>query len=148
MRHDRRTILAAIGFLLPFGFGERTRAAAPVGPPTSLGFRSFEKALRETLDAPQWTANRLPCCRVQVGHSDLLLSGVQGCHNGRPFAGFPIGHLRIIRIGSEPGPNLGGVRLYICTLDVVVTGGRDCGPSRPFDFAAVPPAPVLLSGRD
>lgn len=144
MPHNRRTILAAMGSLFPFGFGKRTRAAALPEQPPLVEFRSFEDALRKALLASKKTVNTLPCCRVEVGHSDLLLSGVQGCHNDRAFAGFPIGHLRIIRIASEPGPNLGGIRLYVCTLDVVVTGGRNCGLSRPFDFAVVPPAPVLL----
>ena len=41
---------------------------------------------------------------VEVGHSEQVQAGVQGCHNDRPFAGFPAGHLRIVRTGSEPGP--------------------------------------------
>lgn len=147
MRHDRRTLLAALGCSLPFGFFGGTRAAAPLVPPPSLGFRSFEDALRTEVDALQPSAGTRRSVRVEVGHSDLLLAGVQGCHNHRPFAGFPQGQLRIVRVGSGPGPNLGGVRLYVCTLDVVLTGDANDGPSRPFDFAAVPPAPVLSSGR-
>jgi hypothetical protein len=144
MSHDRRTVLAAIGLVLPFGIGSRARAAAPVGPPPVLRFRPFEEALREAFasgdDVP---GVLLPCRRVEVGHSDLLQAGVQGCHNDRPFAGFPAGHLRLVRIGCEPGPAVGGARLYVCTVDVVLTGGRDCGASRPLDFAALPPAPIL-----
>jgi hypothetical protein len=146
MSHDRRTVLAAIGLMLPFGLGGRARAAAPVGPPPVLRFRPFEDALREAFasgdDDPCVV---LPCRRVEVGHSDLLQAGVQGCHNDRPFAGFPSGHLRIIRVGCEPGRALGGVRLFVCAVDVVLTGGRDRGPSRPLDFAALPPAPVLAA---
>ena len=44
------------------------------------------------------------CRRVEIGHSQQVSIGVQGCHNDRPFAGFPVGHLRIVRTGSEPGP--------------------------------------------
>ena len=56
-------------------------------------------------------AAAFPCRRVEVGHSEQVRAGVQGCHNDRPFAGFPAGHLRIVRAGSEPGPVRQGVRL-------------------------------------
>ena len=142
MSHDRRSVLAALGLALPFGLGARAATpAAPPGRPPVLRLRSFEDAVREAFaDAP---FDSLPCRRVEVGYSDLFQAGVQGCHNDRPFAGFPAGHLRIVRVGSEPGSVVGGVRLFVSTVDVVWTGGHDCGPSRPLDFSALPPAPFL-----
>lgn len=84
----------------------------------------------------------------EVGHSADVLAGVQGCHNDRPFAGFPAGHLRIVRTGSGPGPVVGGVRLYVATVDVVLTGGRTADePSRPLNFATLPAAPILVAGE-
>lgn len=153
MNQDRRTLLSAIGLAFPFGRALRPAgSAAPAGPPLVLRFRSFEDAVREafaTTGAPAVDAGRpFPCRRVEVGHSEAIEAGVQGCHNVRPFAGFPAGHLRIVRAGSEPGPVRGGVRLYVTTVDVALTRGRDCGgPSRPLDFAALPPAPVLAIGK-
>ena len=82
------------------------------------------------------------CRRIEIGHSEQVRAGVQGCHNDRPFAGFPAGHLRIVRTGSEPGPMDRGVRLYVSTVDVALTGGLTPGiASRPLDFASLPPAP-------
>ena len=148
MSHDRRSVLAAIGLTLPFGLSAvRPASAAPVGLPPALRLRSFEEAVREAFAQPAAASGGAPHARrIEVGHSDLLQAGVQGCHNDRAFAGFPAGHLRIVRVGSEPGPAVGGVRLYVCTVDVVVMGGRDNDESgRPLDFATVPPAPVLIA---
>lgn len=148
MSHDRRTVLSALGLALPFGVGAVAPALAsapPLGPPPVLGRRSFEEAVRAAFAAAGPTAGGAPCRRVEVGYSDLLQAGVQGCHNARPFAGFAAGSLRIVRAGSEPGPVVGGVRLYVSTVDVVATGGRNDEPSRPLDFAALPPAPTLTA---
>ena len=155
MSHDRRSILSAIGVMLPFGLAAGARAAAPAaqtGPAPVLRLRSFEEAVRAAFDGPAPAGGPgpfegFPCRRVEVGHSDLLQAGVQGCHNAAAFAGFPAEHLRIVRAGSEPGPARGGVRLYVATVDVALTGGRACAePSRALDFAALPPAPTLEDG--
>ena len=61
-------------------------------------------------------------------------------HNDRPFAGFPAGHLRIVRTGCEPGPVIRGVRLYVATVDVALAGGPG---GRMLDFASLPPVPVF-----
>jgi hypothetical protein len=149
----RRTILSAIGVALPIGLGARAGASAtPAGKPLVLRFRPFEEALREAFashDPSSWIDEigsdpAIPYRRVEVGHSDQVRSGVQGCHNDRPFAGFPTGHLRIIRTGSEPGPVRQGVRLYVTTLDVALV--RDlphAAPGRPLDFASLLPAPIF-----
>ena len=148
MSHDRRSVLSAIGLALPFGLPVRAGTSAPVERPPVLRFRLFEEAVREAFgslgDRP---GEPFPCRRVEVGHSPLLQTGVQGCHNDRPFAGFPAGHLRIVRAGSEPGLVVGGVRLCVYAVDVVLTNGRDLSaPSRPLDFALLPPAAVLVAG--
>jgi hypothetical protein len=31
------------------------------------------------------------CRRVEIGHCEQVQTGIQGCHNDRPFAGFPAG---------------------------------------------------------
>lgn len=137
MLRDRRSVLAALGLAVPFGIPARA-SAAPVGPAPGLRFRSFEDAVREAFAAPApdgWAA-----WRVEVGHSDEVRAGLQGCHNDRPFAGFPAGHLRIVRTGCEPGPAVNGVRLYVATVDVAVADGPG---GRPLDFATLPPAPVF-----
>ncbi len=86
------------------------------------------------------------CRRIEIGYSDEVLSGIQGCYNDRPFAGYPAGHLRIVRAGFGPGPIVHGVRLYVATVDVVLTGGRaGAFPDRPLDFAKLPPAPTLAA---
>jgi hypothetical protein len=133
-------MLAALGLTFPFALPARSAA---VGPPPELRFRSFEEAVRRAFAGIDPREDR-PCRRVEVGHSDVLQTGVQGCHNDRPFAGFPAGRLRIVGVGSEPGPVVGGVRLYVATVDVLLADGTD-GPSRPFDFASLPPAPVLFT---
>ncbi len=141
MFSTRRSILAALGSTLPLAIGRTVRAESsiPVGPAPTLRFRSFEAALRAAV-ADDSTAT---CYRVEVGPSDLVQAGVQGCHNNRPFASFPPGYLRITRTGSEPGPTWQGVRLYVTTVDVTLTGGLSADdPSRPLDFASLPPAPV------
>ena len=149
MTLTRRSILSAIGAALPFGLDPSLKASTDrVGRPPSLRFLPFEEAVREafagrtSLDA---VAGEIPPCRrVEIGHSEQVRVGVQGCHNDGPFAGFPAGHLRIVRIGSEPGPVWQGVRLYVSTVDVTLTGGLTShDPSRPLDFASLPPAPTL-----
>jgi len=152
MNQDRRSIMTAIGIALPFGLGPRlaTATATPSVPPV-LRFQSFEVALREAFllagnvgrpEVAQYAAKDR-CCRVEVGHSAVTESGIQGCHNDRPFAGFPVGHLRIVRCGFGPGPVVGGVRLYVATVDVAWTAGRDDGRlTRPLDFASLPDAAV------
>ena len=139
MPHTRRLILAALGAALPFGLASRAGAASPpVRPALTLRFRSFEEAVRAAFATSSAT-----CHRVEVGASDLIQAGVQGSHNARPFAGFPTGHLRITRTGSEPGPTWQGVRLYVTTVDVTLTTGpTPHDPSRPLDFASLPAAPV------
>jgi hypothetical protein len=142
MTHNRRSVLAAIGMALPFGFTGRARAAE-AGPPPVLRFRPFEQAVREAFAVPGSAGvEAFPCRRIEVGHSDVVAAGLQGCHNDRPFAGYPAGHLRIVRTGAAPGPVFHGVRLYVATVDVVLSGGA-VGESRPLDFATVPPAPAL-----
>lgn len=141
MHPDRRSVLAALGAGLPFA-AHAAPGRASAGPPPALRFRSFEDAVREAFAT--CTADVSPCRLVEVGHADMLQAGVQGCHNDRPFAGFPAGHLRIIRSGCEPGPAVDGVRLYVATVDVVLTGGRVTDPpSRGLNFATIPPAPEL-----
>ena len=139
MNQERRQVLTAIGLALPIGLF-RAAGTGTAGPPPVLGFRPFEDAVWAAF-AGDPTGTR----RVEVGHADVLLAGAQGCHNDRPFAGFPAGHLRIIRVGSEPGPACGGVRLYVCAVDVFVTGGAG-DESRLLDFSLLPPAPVLAAG--
>jgi hypothetical protein len=153
MNQSRRSLLAAIGGALPLGLGAGARAAAePDGTVPVLRFRSFEEAVRmafagegrSPMDEVPDQGAILPCRRVQVGHSEAVRAGVQGCHNDRPFAGFAAGRLRIIRTGSGPGPVWRGVRLYVTTVDVVLTDGLPRGtPSRPLDFTSLPPAPTL-----
>ena len=153
MTHDRRSVLAAIGLALPFGLKARVGASpAPAGPPPELTFRPFEEAVREAFrTAPLPAAgavNAFLFRRIEVGHSDAVQAGIQGCHNDRPFAGFPAGHLRIVRTASGPGPAFRGVRLYVTAVDVVLAGdSTDGGPSRPLDFATLPPAPTLSGGE-
>lgn len=149
----RRSVLSALGITLPFGLAARPNAhASPAETTPVLRFLPFEEAVRAAFAECDRNARDvvivhdrpLPYRRVEVGHSELIRAGVQGCHNDRPFAGFPAGHLRIVRAGSEPGPVWLGVRLHVATLDVALTGGPTPGlPSRPLDFAALPPAPML-----
>lgn len=128
MNTTRRSILSAIGAAIPFGLGDSVNASNfHVGMPPVLRFRPFEEAVREAF-ADHAQSNNGPgytfsCRRIEVGHSDLVSAGVQGCHNDRPFAGVPAGRLRIIRTGSEPGPVWQGVRLYVSTVDVVLIDG-------------------------
>ncbi|WP_435016910.1 hypothetical protein TA3x_004492 [Tundrisphaera sp. TA3] len=148
----RRTLLSALGVSLPFGL-TAARAGA-TGSPTradlTLRFRPFEEAVRSAFadwspgasDGPDESA--LPFRRVEVGDSDRVRAGLQGCHNDRPFAGFPAGNLRVIRSGSAPGPSVNGVRLYVSTVDIAVVPGPIPGrPARPLDFATLPPAPTI-----
>jgi len=143
MNHDRRSVLAAFGLALPFGLPSRS-AAAPTGAAPSLRLRSFEEAVTEAFRvAPPGSAP--PRFRIEIGYSDAVLAGVQGCHNDRPFAGYAAGRLRIVRTGSGPGPIIQGVRLYVATVDVELADGVAGVASRPLDFSKLPAAPVLLS---
>ncbi|QEL20653.1 hypothetical protein [Limnoglobus roseus] len=135
MNQDRRSVIAAVGLALPFGL--TAQASPPVGPPPELRLQSFEGAVRNA-----FRDGTSGCRRIAVGHSAEIKAGVQGCTNDRPFAGFPAGRLRIVRSGSEPGPIVGGVRLYLTTVDVILTHQRPGG--RPLDFASLMPAPVLI----
>ena len=141
----RRSLLTILGVAVPCGFsagGIASRSPVPVAP--KLRFRSFEQSLRDSFGESSGDLEMTLGRRVEVGHSDLVQAGIQGCHNDRPFAGFPAGHLRIVRIGSEPGPVWQGVRLYVSTVDVILTRGQNLdGSSRPLDFASLPAAPVL-----
>jgi hypothetical protein len=131
----------------PFFLDTRRAAAAPVVLAPVLQLRSFEEAVREAFSEspPTQAMSECPCRRIEIGHSEETLAGVQGCHNDRSFAGYPAGHLRIVRSSSRPGPIVGGVRLYVATVDVVLTGGRtDEGADRLLDFAMLPPAPLLV----
>jgi hypothetical protein len=155
---SRRSLLSAFGLALPFGLGARAGSAATsIGPAPVLRFRPFEEAVRAafagcgpasgpgTRDDSAGHGRMPPCRQIEVGHSELIRAGVQGCYNDRPFAGFPAGHLKIVRAGSEPGPVRRGVRLYVSTVDVVLTGGpAPGGPGRPLDFASLPPAPSFV----
>ena len=150
MMPNRRAIISSIACSLPFGFWSRAHAStAPVGSAPTLRLRSFEEGVRQAFAdrfaAPE-TADDTgrPWRRIEIGCSEQVRVGVQGCHNEKPFAGFPAGHLRIIRTGSEPGPIQNGVRLYVSTVDVVHTGGLAAGaPSHALDFASLPPAPIF-----
>ncbi len=151
---SRRSILSALGLSLPFGAGARALASPePGGSAPEIWFRPFEEAVRaafaETSGEPGIGLERTGLCRrLEVGESEEVRAGVQGCHNDRAFAGFPAGHLRIVRTGSGPGPARHGVRLFVATVDVMFTGGLAADiPSRPLDFGSLPPAPVLKAER-
>jgi hypothetical protein len=150
MTPHRRSVLAALGLALPFGLTGRARAAVG-GPAPVLWLRPFEEAVRDAFGAvaPNGVAvsgEAFPCRRIEVGHPEEVAAGLQGCHNDRAFAGYPAGHLRIVCTGLTPGPVVNGVRLYVATVDVALTGGAAAGTSRPLDFATIPPAPVLAAG--
>jgi len=138
MNQTRRSLLSIIGVALPIGIGNREGTSpTPAEAAPVLRFRSFEEAVRAAFS---WRGQSSSCRRIEIGHSEQIRAGVQGCHNDRPFAGFPAGHLRIVRTGSEPGPIDRGVRLYVSTVDVAPTGGLKPGvASRPLDFASLPP---------
>lgn len=140
---NRRKVITALGLALPLALPSRLGAAQH--PVPCLRFVSVEDgliaALRATGTRSSW--HGFPCVGVEVGHSDLVATGVQGCFNSQPFAGFPHGHLRIVRTSSEPGPAVGGVRLYLTTLEIAVTGGRNHAKGQPLDFTRLPAAPRL-----
>jgi hypothetical protein len=150
---NRRSLLSGFGLAIPFGLGVRAVASSrPSAEAPALRFLSFEEAVREAFadaerDSDGETSNPtpvIPCRRVEVGPSDLVRTGLQGCHNDRPFAGYPTGHLRIISTGSQPGPIRQGVRLYVSTVDIALCCGSMQGvPGRPLDFASLPPAPTF-----
>ncbi len=142
MHLDRRSVLAVLGTGIPLVAARATTdAPASASAAPSLRFVPFEEAVRTAFRGVSTDGTR----RVAVGCSDLVRAGVQRCVNSRPFAGFPAGGLRIVRTVSEPGPVVSGVRLLVTFVDVAVTGGRNSGPSRPLDFAALPPAAELTS---
>ena len=153
MKHNRRTLLSAFSAALPFGLGSRTGVASIANEkPPELRFRPFEQAVRVAFAAPRRihpndgaeSEDEFQGRRIEVGDSELVRAGLQGCHNDRPFAGFPRGALRIVRAGFAPGPERRGVRLYVATVDIALTDSRtDRGPSRPLDFASLPPAPTF-----
>ncbi|QEL17618.1 hypothetical protein [Limnoglobus roseus] len=136
MNQDRRSVITALGLALPFG--SPARASGPAGPAPWLSLRSFEDAVRDAFHG-----GAIGCRRIAVGHSAAVEAGLQGCTNDRLFAGFPAGRLRIVGGGSQPGPIVSGVRLYVTTVDVRVTTGPTAG--RPLDFASLPPAPILVA---
>jgi len=148
MIQDRRSVLSVLGLSLPFGFFTR---GSEVGPPPVLRFLSFEEAVRQAFADPPPPAIPGPapdsptCRRIEVGHSERLQYGVQGCENDRLFAGFPKCRLRIIRTGFEPGPVRGGARLYIATVDITLneTPLGDT-PRRLLDFRLLRPAPTFV----
>jgi hypothetical protein len=138
----RRSLLGVLAGALPLaGPGARRARARDAAP--ALQFRDFEEAVREAFADRR--AGPLDRRRVEVGHCDLIAAGLQGCHNDRPFAGFPVGALRIVRAGGEPGPAVRGVRLYRTSVDLVVAdpAALPDTPSRPLDFSTLPPAPLL-----
>lgn len=139
MSHDRRTVLTALGAALPLGL-PALAGASPAGPAPGLRLVPFEDAVRDAFRAAGPGAAEV---RVEVGHSEAVQAGLQGCTNDRPFAGFPAGGLRVVRTGSGAGPQVHGVRLYVATVDVARADGK---PGRPINFAAVPPAPALAAG--
>ena len=108
----------------------------------------FGKHLRHSTTKPDLSASPVTRQRVRKGGPAAVQAGLQGCYNDRPFAGFPAGHLRIVQAGSGPGPVFRGVRLYVATVVVALMGGRAHRASgRPFDFASIPPAAVLVESR-
>lgn len=145
---SRRSLLSTLGVALPLGLGSRTLIESVDSVP-ALWFRPFEEAVREAFADVDAVADGRSCPRrrVEIGDSDRVRAGLQGCHNDRPFAGFAAGRLRIVRAGSGPGPVRGGVRLYVSTVEIVLTNGLVTPvPSRPIDFSSLPPAPTLSRG--
>jgi len=151
---SRRSVLSALGLAFPIALGTRAGAAGSpaVDESMSLRFHSFEESVRAAFadvnaDSRGETGDFAavdPCRRVEVGYSDLVRTGLQGCYNDRPFAGFPAGHLRITSTGSEPGTVVRGVRLYLTTVDIALTRGTPrSAPGRPLDFSSLPPAPTF-----
>lgn len=141
MPQTRRSLLAILGSILPVGLthqGATASAITPDGP--QLRFRSFEEAVRNAFEQSPAGSHQ-----IEVGHSERIQSGVQGCHNDRPFAGFAAGRLRIVRAISEPGPVWQGVRLYVARVEVARNDGfATDSPTRPLDFALLPAAPTLI----
>lgn len=149
---SRRTLLAALGSFLPLGLARTTRAGrSATAAPALLRFRSFEQAVRDAF-ANDSDRNEIavvegrayPCRRIAVGESEIVQAGLQGCTNGRPFAGFPAGGLRVVRTAVGPGPQLGGVRLYVTTLEIAAVDPRHSVDStRSIEFADLPASPIL-----
>jgi len=107
-----------------------------------LRLQTFEGGVREAFRLSH-RAEPYARRRVAVGHSPAVEAGLQGCLNDRAFAGFPRGCLRIIQTSLEPGPTVGGVRLYLATVDLIRCDPNTSG--RPLDFASLPPAPILVA---
>ena len=149
---SRRSLLTALGIAVPLHLASRSGAAATNPAVATLRLHSFEEAVREAFAGAGRSSGQLQgqtpvTRRVEVGHCPELGAGVQGCHNDRPFAGFPAGRLRIVRCGAEPGPPRHGVRLYVSTLDITLGGVGGAPPNiagRPLDFGSLPPAPSFL----
>ncbi len=154
MKLSRRTLLSAFSVALPFGIGSRIPGSeiASEGPPL-IRFRSFETAVRAAFAGPPESdsgervgdGDETFCRRIEVGDSELVRAGLQGCQNDRPFAGFAEGALRIVRTGFAPGPARRGARLYVSTIDIALTDSlTDRSPGRPLDFTSLPPAPSFV----
>lgn len=143
MSMNRRAALSVLGVTLPWGL---VRAAPLItgSRQARLHYRSFESSVREAFRdcSPQETP---ACRRIEVGYTDLLQTVAIGCQNAKPFAGFPIGQLCITRCGSEPGSAVGGVRLFVTWVEVLLVRNSGGQPSCVFDFARLPPAPLLTA---
>lgn len=131
----RRSVLSALGLLIPAGLLGRERTSVP----PALAFRSFEEGVRQALASRNGNSR---CFRVEVGFCEAMRAGIQGCHNDRPFGGIAAGGLRIVRVGSAPGPVIGNVRLYVSYVDLIETLPGEISGT-PLDFATLPPAPFL-----
>lgn len=144
MNHDRRAILATLGLTVPLGLARWAGGTPPLEMPSvALRLQAFESGVREAFRLSSPEAEPSARRRVAVGHGPAVEAGLQGCVNDRPFAGFPPGGLRIVRTCSEPGPTIGGVRLYRTTVDLIRSDPAT--PGRPLDFASLPPAPILVA---
>ncbi|MFO0959874.1 MAG: hypothetical protein U0800_20975 [Isosphaeraceae bacterium] len=137
----RRNWISSTGAALPILWQGRSPASAPELPPQAIRLRPFEESVRAAFgEAPE----RGSCRRIEVGDSDLVRAGVQGCHNTTAFAGFPPGQLTIVRSSAGPGPPRGGLRLYVTAVEV--RWNPEHVPERStrgLDFARIPPAPFF-----
>jgi hypothetical protein len=149
MNSTRRSIISTLGLMVPIGLaGHAFGADTSVVPTLELKFRSFEDRVREAFSEQQSDANGPSTLRstelsqrIEVGYSEDVEAGLQGCYNDRSFAGFPAGCLRIVRVGSGPGSVHAGVRLHVTTVEVVLTDSQQKSSTcRPFNFAGIPAA--------